>query len=547
MSLDLVFTRTRNGTSLSWPLSATAQQFPEVDVREGDGCRLELRACLNAGQNSEELSLCVSGSRLQPIFVRVEDRAITARWEWPVNFYAGMLPIELLSDERPLWHTTLDVRTHDGKLGRHAYDDLLANLVQRAENVIFGLSAGQRAASWADCPAPPIARLSMLRAHIAGIERGFTGIEACPHRRLVPRREMRPIDQTRRVDIVSMRSISRNPSALCAMGRIDAPVTSCKRPMVDNPRRDQTLNTPPNQRVKIIIHQLTVLCNDLERQLRAAASACVDDVAMLSRLCGMVDDLLILRQRVQRMARAQFLEGVEFRGTGSAATSAMARHPAYARFELLTGRVLRPRLLAATDGVSSLWLRPTYELYEYWCFFTVADVLMGLMPHLKWKSSLCQAPDGLLVAVPDECEVSAATEGRTIRLIFQKTFPAYTPQLAEGNQPFSVSAERRPDIILEVADSAGYRMLALDAKYRCSRSSLHEALGSMHVYRDSLRVSGKNNKLAGAFILTPAHELGARHYYNASYRDIFCIGAFDLSPSVEDGQLMALLAQHVAS
>jgi len=73
-------------------------------------------------------------------------------------------------------------------------------------------------------------------------------------------------------------------------------------------------------------------------------------------------------------------------------------------------------------------------------------------------------------------------------------------------------------------------MIVLDAKYRCSRESIHDALGDMHVYRDSLKVSGWGAKLRGAFILTPAHAPDTAVYFTEQYR----IGGFDLAPGQDE-------------
>ena len=77
-------------------------------------------------------------------------------------------------------------------------------------------------------------------------------------------------------------------------------------------------------------------------------------------------------------------------------------------------------------------------------------------------------------------------------------------------------------------------MIVLDAKYRCGRDNIHDALGDMHVYRDSLKVSGRGAKLLAAFILTPAHDPGAAAYYTEEYRRQYRIGGFDLAPGREE-------------
>ena len=97
-----------------------------------------------------------------------------------------------------------------------------------------------------------------------------------------------------------------------------------------------------------------------------------------------------------------------------------------------------------------------------------------------------------------------------IRLTYQRTFPAYTSR-DDGISPYSISGERRPDMVLSVDDGNQTIMIVLDAKYRCGRDSIHSALGDMHIYRDSLKVKGPVRSCSGRTFLhrptTPMPQL----------------------------------------
>jgi PD-(D/E)XK nuclease superfamily protein len=71
-----------------------------------------------------------------------------------------------------------------------------------------------------------------------------------------------------------------------------------------------------------------------------------------------------------------------------------------------------------------------------------------------------------------------------------------------AGERWSVSKQREPDLLLSVKWPGAKRFLLLDAKYRSSRESVLEAMGSAHVYRDSLRIG--EQRAEGALLLIPA-------------------------------------------
>ena len=54
---------------------------------------------------------------------------------------------------------------------------------------------------------------------------------------------------------------------------------------------------------------------------------------------------------------------------------AIAKDPTYSRFDRIARRILWPHVSPGKSLCDKLWLRRTYELYEYWCFFRVAECL----------------------------------------------------------------------------------------------------------------------------------------------------------------------------
>jgi predicted component of viral defense system (DUF524 family) len=183
-----------------------------------------------------------------------------------------------------------------------------------------------------------------------------------------------------------------------------------------------------------------------------------------------------------------------------------------------------------TSLCEKLWLRRTYELYEYWCFFRVAESLARVWPDLRWHGSVAGLDGRLCVDLPDGCHLDGQIGPLQIRLTFQQTFPAYQPSYDSGFKPYSITGQRRPDMVLSVCNGSETIMIILDPKYRCGRDPIHGALGDMHVYRDSLKVSGRGEKIRAAYILTPAHDAGADAYFTEQYCEKYHVGGFDLAP-----------------
>jgi hypothetical protein len=495
-------------------------------------------------RGERDLRFKLSGASKEPCRYEKSNGLLRMAWSWGIDFYAGEITLDILDGETLLWTAVLDVRPHGGKLGREAYQELIADLCARAANVIFGTTVAQRSVAAAETQAPPIARLAMLQSHIRELERSFAAVTMSPNRRLIADREIRPLDRTRRIDVRALQSIIRSTPALAALGRIDAVADDlAKRPTIDHPRREHTFNTPPNRHIAALVRRMRSDCQELQAEFLRLERVRDDDPEMQARARSLADEAGRLHSRLGRMARADFLQGVEPARGDTAAMVTVAKDPVYSRFDSIARHVLSPRVGLGQSLCEKLWLRRTYELYEYWCLFRVADVLTSMWgkPH----SCIGLVVGGLLESVPDKSYLEWAVGNLRARLVYQRTFRAYDPRWEHGSEPFSISGERRPDMILSLCAEGRESLIVLDAKYRCGRDPIHDALGDMHIYRDSLRLSGSGARVVGAYILTPAHVVGAASYYTDEYRRRYGLGGFDLAPGCQ--QHTEILREHLTS
>jgi hypothetical protein len=76
------------------------------------------------------------------------------------------------------------------------------------------------------------------------------------------------------------------------------------------------------------------------------------------------------------------------------------------------------------------------------------------------------------------------------------------------------------------------RWVLLDARYRTARSSIHEALRDMHIYRDSLRwrcpVSSRIAVCEGGYLLVPRVADDCLEYADSAYRHRWQFGLFEI-------------------
>jgi hypothetical protein len=227
------------------------------------------------------------------------------------------------------------------------------------------------------------------------------------------------------------------------------------------------------------------------------------------------------------MTLAPFLADLEPREPDAGALVAVATHPAYSQFDQLARLILRPRVALGNDPEKKLALRPTHQLYEYWCFFKIAAIVKSICPNFEWQEQITSSERGMLLALPDKSLLVGSKGDITIIVEFQKHFSSQ----GKGPAAFSISKDCYPDIVLSRQDSTGCRTIVLDAKYRSGVDSIHQALFDIHVYRDAIRTSSCQSAIYAAYILTPAHAMEASRYFGDEYRKEFRFGGFDLSPS----------------
>ena len=95
--MHISLTRQRGSNSVTGDITRGDPLLPTVDLREGDTYSLLLTSNADGDSSTlHQIELILSGAYLQPSWQgQGKDGAITHRWEWPIDFYAGAVSLPL--------------------------------------------------------------------------------------------------------------------------------------------------------------------------------------------------------------------------------------------------------------------------------------------------------------------------------------------------------------------------------------------------------------------------------------------------------------------
>ena len=345
----------------------------------------------------------------------------------------------------------------------------------------------------------------------------WASIAADPHRRLVRfEKRVRPWEAR----VVSTRTIDQilcephlwtplqpdsplNYSVLAqSLGQGNAP---CLPAEVVEPGIDSTLDTPENRFLKYFLSLSTELINSCIKLLDERG--CSNSIR---------EDAVTLLEELREMAQHSFLKSVGELQRFPSSSQVLQKRFGYR--EILShyqAIVLMSRYpFQAKDFSQIVEVKSASKLYEYWCFFEIAEILRRLVgrPTNAWRTR----GDGFRVSLEGALNIQYSSD---VQLSYDKTF--------SRNQEISksYSLPLRPDISLRI----GNRLHLFDAKFRahqlrmtnlidddskmeseesplCRRTRFKSAdIHKMHAYRDAISEKGVSPQTV--WILYPGTEL----------------------------------------
>lgn len=408
--------------------------------------------------------------------------SVDGHWIWDPGFYAGLVRAELLSAEDSVRATyLLDVSPHPDKLGHDSFQVMLDQIWQFDPNLVLGTEPAQLPVGHEAQIRDPWMEYARLRSYGEKFVRALSAIAHRPIRDLRAQRIQLPLERVRRADRQTVLAALQNSHLLSVLVDRDSnsiPISAL--PPFDVPVARETLDSAGNRCIAAIAHTVSRRAVSLRADLQADVDRAESDTRtpLLSRWPRRRDFLDRIVRQLRNLQRSSPFVEVTKREISAAGLNAISADPAYASAYGLGWRILRHGIEGPPDS-EHLWISPTWEIYERWCFVQLGNAIRALEPAYRWSISRNHKSKATSAFI-----ASSGGQAR-IELLLQPKFPAGDHGMNVGFQ--SISGRREPDIVLTRTDRDEPKWYVLDAKYRTTRSNVLDAMASAHIYRDSLR------------------------------------------------------------
>lgn len=416
----------------------------------------------------------------------VDDQVVESEngeWAWMPGFYAGQVRAELLGPDDCVRATyLLDVSPDPDKLGCDMFQEMLDQIWEFDPSLVFGTEPAALPVGHGEQASDPWLEYVRLRAYGERFVRMLSAIAHQPLLELKTERAQLPLQHVRRADRQTGLAALRNPQLLPIIAHrqyIEAPMNAL--PPFDVPVARETLDGAGNRCVAEITQRVYHRAVQLKKTLQMAVrkeNVSTTRTALAARWPRRRDFLERIVRQLHDLQRVSPLADVTRRESSAAGLTAISADPAYSSAYGSGWRILRRGVEGPRDE-ERLWISPTWEIYERWCFVQLGKAIQALKPEFQWSVSRNHKSKAKAV-------FTGSRGGKVcIEVLLQPKFPA--GDLGSNNGFQSISGTREPDIVLTRTDGNVPTWYVFDAKYRTTRASVVEAMASAHVYRDALR------------------------------------------------------------
>lgn len=418
-------------------------------------------------------------------------------WVWSPGFYAGQVRAELLGPgDRARATYLLDVSPHPQKLGRDMFQAMLERIWAFDPGLVLGTEPAALPVGHEAAISEPWLEYARLRAYGDQFVRALSAISRQPLRELRAERAYLPLPQVRRADRQTALALLGSAQLLKVLGSGEGGATPTGAQLhFDVPVARETLDGAANRCIAAIAHEVSRRAVWLRDELESIVEKEPESTtrtALAARWPRRREFLDRLMTRLRHFQRIPPLADVKRREISAAGLNAVSADPAYSNAYGSGWRILR-RGAEGPPRAERMWISPTWEIYERWCFVQLCDAVREVKPEYSWSKLRTNK-------WKSTAALRGSTSGnRSIELLLQPRFPAGDRGPNAGFR--SISGSREPDIVLTRTDGDMQKWYVLDAKYRSGRSNVLEAMASAHVYRDALRWNGR--KPENAVLLVP--------------------------------------------
>lgn len=456
-------------------------------------------------------------------------------WIWQPGFYAGTVLAELHDlDSQVLAKYRLDVSPDPAKLGQENFQSMLDQLFEFEPGLLAGTEAAQFGIGSEGDVTNPGLEYARLRRYGEQLRAALKQLTSRPLPQLSHERALVPAHQVRRLDAQSLTTLAKQPGSI---GRLRGDILDGgSSPLLFNvPNSYEILDTPAHRTLFRIVR---AVLRRTQSVIEAMSSAKFEEpsttrTALEPRLPYRLAYLTAFESALKQIIKRSPFSEVTRQEVSAAGLNAIAAHPIYARVFRSSWNILRPGI--AGSGDESLWMSPTWEIYERWCFLKTHTALKCVFPSLEWERHFPTSREDCIVFTGQQ-------DGLTVSLYLQPRFPAIDQ--TAWNSFKSLSGERRPDIVLTYASNQTKRLLVFDAKYRISREGVLESMQSAHTYHDCLRWGEIAPAISLLFV--PASG-GVPVLETDEYKQKYGVGVVALSNHTTDFELAQVIASALNS
>ncbi len=454
--------------------------------------------------------------------LRIDDEPLTGDpagdcWTWRPGFYAGEVAAELLRDGVQLQRFVFDVSPDPGKLGSDAFQQMVRELWAEDPTLVLGQEPATIGAGHLGGHQDALVEFERLRRYVPDFLWALATIRAHPRKALRAVRDSVPLSSARRVDRQTAVAASRSGAVALFATEILEPSLFNPAMRLDVPVVEETLDAAANRALKFlakaVLQRLRGVTEALQRRVENESTS-ETRTPLASRWPVRKQFLFETEERLRHALRQVPFPQVSRAEVSAVGLNVVAADPLYARAWGRGWRALRQGVEADTTD-ERLWISPSWEIYERWCFMKLGRLLELHAPHWNWRRG--QGVRRWTGRVP----------GRVAELRLQPTF-----RTRERQSPgrWSVSKQREPDIVLRVSAGDDHRFLVLDAKYRATRANVLDAMQSAHIYRDSLRMGARRPE--ASLLLVPANQ-GAAWLGAPAFLEKHMVGVHVMAPGAE--------------
>jgi hypothetical protein len=471
-----------------------------------------------------QLSLCGEGLAPIPGSLRIDGTDYIAEFERLIDMWAGRT-VFTLADGTALIALLLDIGPHEKKLGLGAWEELIQELSAISGTLPWGMSPG--AASGVFEPdALATVHPAIIERELPILERLLRQLLADPPSKTLRIRAIRPLELSRGADLRTLRWLSRRPLELAGLrGQALEGQPPDARALADQPATVTSFDHPITSYIAFLLGKVRARLDETARRLSLPAGHGVPDPAANAYARQLSAQVAVAAHAIAIVLRAPLFRAVRPEPHSDAVLQSLPDHPLYSAIHRVGRRLLEPGLAYAPGQDLLSALKHSYDLFELLVLYRIVGALQANLGS-DWKLTR----HARISRLPHEDRpkdgaiwVWRGPEGQFLELRYQARFrPAKPPP--DPHVYSSLSAQGVPDyIIVHHRPGLPRRWIILDAKYRCSRKPIHDALGDIHRYRDALRVDGR--QADAAYIVVPSLQVDAALYGDAAFVRVHGLGA----------------------